>query len=599
MLSEALRGEGGTMERHGTQLGLALSGRKGPTGSGSTIPVSGSSPVSALAEETEAERIRQQEAELANYEKSVRLAEEQRDRFFRLIDSEAEARRIASAQLRSKWRKVLSEIHSAEAEKKLQELESDAAHEHTRRDTLFEQLSFVASALDEQTSRIQSAHARFVARMQDIKRLRARELETQLDLSARGIDATYSAARESARKSLNSELKIVQLAHEAIARAERAALEERKNADETGVEELRNRHLEELNVVKVQLQTQIQEMEHRFEVVHASYVDNTEEKAAHYVRLRDKDAAMNKQVTSLITRIEAAETRQREWQQRLAALQSDIGAANSVLRGQKAQLLERYRILRHEMESLTSQQSEKLADLCEWSSSCVERNTEMLDLATKILQLAEVNSRHLTAKEKAQPFFRSSLTSVSLSLSGGGTGTTGTLQTLALREEETEENEEAPEEQLAPEPVATASSLKTPASTSLSPKRSKKKPRVGASGNSDTSEQRAIAELATAAAQIAPLENLFKLLNTVRLDICSIESMNAQLRDDNAQLETLTRQLMSDVTVTKYTLDAPNTLLVVNGRSSLPADAMRSPNDFVPMVDGVGHLRDTNKQLLQ
>ena len=79
--------------------------------------------------------------------------------------------------------------------------------------------------------------------------------------------------------------------------------------EETLCEELRNKKLEELNVVKISLEAEIEEYEKQFDEIHDRYIESTEDKNRQFGDLKVKDTALSLEIETLMKRIQSICTR--------------------------------------------------------------------------------------------------------------------------------------------------------------------------------------------------------------------------------------------------------------------------------------------------
>jgi hypothetical protein len=69
-------------------------------------------------------------------------------------------------------------------------------------------------------------------------------------------------------------------------------------------EEIRNRNLEEINVLRITLDTQIEELEQHFETAHINYLQNTDQRTTDFKYLTAKDHELSHEIEIKIRRIE-------------------------------------------------------------------------------------------------------------------------------------------------------------------------------------------------------------------------------------------------------------------------------------------------------
>lgn len=89
------------------------------------------------------------------------------------------------------------------------------------------------------------------------------------------------------------------------------------------------------------------------------------------------------------------------------------------------------------------------------------------------------------------------------------------------------------------------------------------------------------------------LDHFYKRYNRVLLDKLALEREQAALAMENEQLQSVLKQYLEGVSITEATLSGPNTLLIVNGESSITAPPVRAMAP-IPVVEA-NHMVTTGR----
>ncbi|GBG88589.1 hypothetical protein CBR_g48119 [Chara braunii] len=270
----------------------------------------------------------------------------------------------------------------------------------------------VRAEAEEQYQTAVRAHLQMVSALIDVQFQRIKTIEREFRMHLRMLEEEFDTERAEIIAS-HMRLKKEMLAIMAAMEAEfRQAEAEQKQEFESQREEIKNRNSEEYNVLKISLESTVEELERHFEQAHQAYLASTDARTQAFKQLTERDAAcariIEKRMRKLIRLHEALAhwrvkimSNSREWEQR-----------NKELKAEKDKMNRHYKDLKTRMNRFRHGEYEKLKILCVASGRTIKALKEKKRVVSKMLRLAEVNGKMETEQEKIVPFFPNYVSSV-------------------------------------------------------------------------------------------------------------------------------------------------------------------------------------------
>ena len=104
----------------------------------------------------------------------------------------------------------------------------------------------------------------------------------------------------------------------AVEADEQERAQEAKTEHETLREEIRNRNLEDINVLRITLESNIEELERHFEAAHLHYLTNTDQRTQDFKYLTTQDQNLSKDIETKILKIERLQLTLQHWRTKIA-----------------------------------------------------------------------------------------------------------------------------------------------------------------------------------------------------------------------------------------------------------------------------------------
>ncbi|CAB1120728.1 unnamed protein product [Ectocarpus sp. CCAP 1310/34] len=302
--------------RGGAQLGKVVKGR-------SQVKKKGAEKPKEYAE-LQAKYAKMQEMDMARSGAIAAKAE-----LRRRIDKEEKNSKMNRLKIQNQWRKImrLAKVTKKRpgglvltAQDRVESLRKDIEilsqnHERDvdRKDAIIQMLDRDLEEAEDQFQTALRAHLQNMDQLIDLQDSRLLALEQEFEVELKTLQREFAEERNHVVKQHAAE---VQELSDIIAAVE--AQEEEREADakqehEQQREEIRNKNLEEINVLRITLDTQIEDLEQHFETAHINYLQNTDQRTTDFKYLTSKDQELSREIEVKIRKIERLQSSLQHW----------------------------------------------------------------------------------------------------------------------------------------------------------------------------------------------------------------------------------------------------------------------------------------------
>lgn len=309
-------------------------------------------------------------------------------------------------------------------------------------------------------------------------------------------------------------------------------------------EEIRNRNGEDINMLRISLDAQIEELEQQFETAHLNYLQQTAQRTHDFKELTQNDQRLDDEIYKRRKEVDGLQTTIQQWKAKIRTLLRDTEERNRLLLEEKLSIQKHYQQLKQRIQVYRGSQNQRLLQLTQSANSCKDRLKGKLDMAKRILNLAELSRNVETTYEMILPFAPADVEGLEDSTIHG--------------EKEVPEREDQLDAVNEEDAIMEGRSIKA---MSEGKKKKFEMPLLHQSSMWSHNDR-----------PIAPpdrLSNFYRKYNHVLMDTISIEKERERLSQENTQLQDLIGQFISGTKLEETVLDDSNPLFVVNGRANL------------------------------
>ncbi|KAF1786764.1 Dynein regulatory complex protein 1, C-terminal [Phytophthora cactorum] len=174
-------------------------------------------------------------------------------------------------------------------------------------------------------------------------------------------------------------------------------------------EEIRNKNLEDINVLRITLDSSIEELEQHFETAHLNYLQNTDQRTQDFKYLTAKDQDLSRDIELKIRKIERLQQSLALWRTKIAQNVRECSERNKALEEEKAAISHHFQTLKAKMNRMREDHRRRLTDLSQGAREATKKLDAHLQLSERILQLGELVRKLETERERVLPFYHSTL----------------------------------------------------------------------------------------------------------------------------------------------------------------------------------------------
>jgi len=134
------------------------------------------------------------------------------------------------------------------------------------------------------------------------------------------------------------------------------------------------------------------------------YLQQTAQRTHEFKELTQKDQDLSKDIEMKRKKIDALQTSIQQWRAKMRHLTRETEERNRLLLEEKHSIQKHYQQLKLRIQTYRGTQTSRLLQLSQSASTCKSVLSEKLELARRILQLAELSRKQETTNEQILPF---------------------------------------------------------------------------------------------------------------------------------------------------------------------------------------------------
>ena len=484
-------------------------------------------PKGGKASQTAEERAVEERARrLKENEIRKKLAEEAKVRMCRKVEEERKLSEVNQVKITNQWRKIMRMVKVERLRKELEIFSQGHERDVDRKDAVIQMLDRNLEEAEDQYQVALRKHLQHVDKLIELQESRVLGLENEFRRELKTISEEFTSEKERIIKQHSKEVNELNSIMAAVEAEEKEKAAEAKQEHEQTREEIRSKNLESIHVLKMMLESTIDELERQFESAHLAYLQNTDQRTQDFKYLTRKDQELSREIETKIKKIEKLQAALSDRRAKISSNAKECEQRNGALREEKEQISKHFQNLKARMNRFRSEQERKLIALTKTVKQTKDVLQEQCSLADAIFTLAGL-ARKLETEQERKRFEHS--------LSGPKSGEAPFKQ-VESKVEETWDNQV--------DEGKHAGESKYPEKPSNGPKD----------------------HLSASTQAWGKLENFYKRFNKSMLDKLAIERERNRLAEENRRLNQLLKSCDEGTSVKPEVMDTPNPLLVINGR---------------------------------
>jgi hypothetical protein len=484
-----------------------------------------------------------------------KAALEARKQLLSRMDEEAKHTKMNQFRIQNQWRKIMRLAKVESLRKDIEIMSQNHERDVDRKDAWIVLLDRDLEEAEEQYQMSLRSHLQNIDRLINIQDSRLLELEKEFERELNLLEVEFRAEGDAIRKQHSRECKALMDIMSTVEALEAEKEAEAMQEHEQFREEIKNKNDEDTHVLRVTLETSIDELENHFESAHLNYLQNTDQRTQDFKRLTRKDQDSSKESGIKARKIARLESKIAHWRTKISQNKKECEERNSALKAEKDIISNHFQELKTRMNKFRSAQSSRLNALTQNARTAKSISTDKIKLAERILTLAELARKMETEREKIMPFYASSLTGEALEVKGD--------------QAEGSDDHDKGEINMA----------------------------LGSGTEGETIESHQSYGLNTETKKTVPewsyLDNFIKKYNKVLLDKVAISKEKERLEQENQDLQNILKQYLDGISVNEDVLRSANPLLVINGKVNLNTQPQR--HGPINVVVEANHMINTRR----
>jgi hypothetical protein len=516
------------------------------------------------------EKPKEDEAKLAEMRQQQQLAAKNELR--RRMEDEAKISKVNSLKIMNQWRKIMRLAKAESLKKEIEILSQNHERDVDRKDAILQMLDRDLEEAEEQYQmalRTQLSNIETLIALHD-SRLYALERHFTAELNT--LQSDFATEKEAMTAKFTMEKRELAAIIEAIDTEEAGRAKEAQHVYEQLREEIRGRNHDEIDSLRVSLDDQLKDLEQEFENEHLQYLSKTQQCSHDFKEKSANDRNLNFEIKKKRSQIDNLQTMIAHWRAKTKQLTRETEERNRLLLDEKMSIQRHYQQLKQRIKIYRTTQNQRLLHLSQSANNCKLKLQEKLEVARRVLHLAELSRRLETIEEQVLPF---ATAEEDINL-GGNIGGEGKKDEVMFKDDMLNAQEKGARNNTLTEQKSIKAKGKTTANQPV-PHQS-----------SVWSNKNEKIEFVAASDRLA---NFYRQYNKVLLDNIAIEKEKERLALENAQLEDLISQYLSGTRLTNEVLAEDNPLFVVNGRANLNHDL--PVRKVKPIVQDAVEIRNT------
>jgi len=363
-----------------------------------------------LSKMTEEERIVYLEQKMLAEEEMKKKKEDMLAQFLKdKLHKEEKATRYNMNRLNHQFRTMMRTSKSKELTKDIEILSQTFERVVDRKDSVIKSLVKDLEEAEEQYCMALRSHLQNVDHLITLQNQRLEKLEKEYVNELESLQLEFEEEQES-MKSLH-EQEMTDLADILFAMEQNVG--ERENEAKAEFQSLRdeikNKNLEEKHALRVQLETQVEQLWTQFQAAMKNYQEGTEERKNAFEALKSKDDRSAHEIETQMRKLQRIADSIAQLKSKMGQNARECEERNRHLQDERGKMLSHFQDLKAQMNKARGEERRKLTKLTKESNGAINELNHLKEQGQAILRLAEHCRKLMTEEEKVLPFYATSL----------------------------------------------------------------------------------------------------------------------------------------------------------------------------------------------
>ncbi|ETO04519.1 flagellar associated protein [Reticulomyxa filosa] len=194
--------------------------------------------------------------------------------------------------------------------------------------------------------------------------------------------------------------KQIQILNELILKEFEQVSDFEKQNFESEREEIKNKNLEDLNVLKITLETEIEVYEKQFDECHDQFIELTKDKNKEFIQLKKKDEHISNEIKRLIINNDILHNECLQLKKKLIQNKQEWLLKNDLLKKEKQEMNQHFVSLKNRLNKFRKNENNKLSFIISEFNKNEKELRNLIDIANSIFKLYQIQRKYQLQQEQ-------------------------------------------------------------------------------------------------------------------------------------------------------------------------------------------------------
>lgn len=306
------------------------------------------------------------------------------------LEEDSKITKMNQLKVNNQWRKIMRLAKTEALKADIEILSQNHERNLDRKDALLHMLIGDMQDAEAQFQLATRSHLLNVDKLVKINDDGLKELQKMYQKHIELIQKTFREEMVKLHDQFDKEKQALQSSVDAVDGNEDEKKNDLRQSFEQQREEIRNHNVEDINMLRITLDSQIEELEQQFETAHLNYMQQTGQRTHEYKDLAQNDKLLTEDIEKKRKKIDALQMLLLQWRGKTRQLVDDSDERRRMLISEKRTMQLHYQQLKNRIKSYRDLQNQRLLHLSACAGACEQKLKNKLDVAKSILSLAEL-----------------------------------------------------------------------------------------------------------------------------------------------------------------------------------------------------------------
>jgi len=332
------------------------------------------------------------------------LALKAREELRKRLKKEEEISVVNRNKIMNHWRNIMRATKTKDLKNEIRVLSQDHERNIDRKDAIIQMIDCDLEESEEQFQMVLRNHLRNIDRIleeHDTMMIGA-ERKFREDLNV--LQSEFEGEKERIEKRHGEEVGELRSVVKTIEEEE----ERRNHASvmnhEQMREEIKNKSLEDINMLRIALDGQIEELEHHFESAHLNYLQQTNQRTRDFKELTKSDQKLSREIEIKRRMVDRLQNNIQHWKTKIRQMQRENEERNRLLLEEKQTIQKHYQQLKRRIQNYKKDEDKQVLDLTKHAENHEGKLKNVVEMMERILENGELTRKMETEQEQILPF---------------------------------------------------------------------------------------------------------------------------------------------------------------------------------------------------